>query len=155
MMHDKYTNSNPFKVSIRNRNETSNTKSISTTSSPAVVKNAPDDSVLSEIRHLLRSGFIDKKTCAELITGKIRYAFVNGLNTNGDKLDIESLKYIDSILFDNVKYIIGSSLIYGYDNYIHKILSNMIAEAMSVIDYVLTPEATEYIDGILTDIKKI
>lgn len=95
-------------------------------------------------------GKLNAVAAGNCITGKIRALFVNGLDKGTDTFDIESLKYLDQILFNDLSYLISCALMYGSAGGLIDIIKEKISDSCKTIDYTLNDQkAIDEIDEII------
>lgn len=92
---------------------------------------------------------------ASIIVGRIRVKFVEGIKTNPEnepvEFDIQSLKYLDDVLFEDLEYLIRSVLYFGTNGVCIKVSQcmKMIRDTANLIYYKLGQTAYNEIEGIL------
>lgn len=94
-------------------------------------------------------------TAASIIVGRIRVKFIEGIkkcHENGTvDMDIESLKYIDEVLFEDLEYIIKSVFHFGTKNACIKLSQcmKMIRDAAALVQYQIDRNSYNEIESIL------
>lgn len=107
---------------------------------------------VKDIYYMYTEGKIDAGTAGSCITGKIRSLFITGIEKGNDTFDIESLKYFDNILFNDMKYLISSAFFYGSDDRLMRIITDNIDNVCATVDYKLSDEMNGEIRDILISI---
>lgn len=111
----------------------------------------PVKSDMTQFINILKERRVPAEGIASSVVGKIRYMYIESLLTE-DKFDIETLKYLDSILFNNMIYLISSVIVYGGNPIITKHIKESIVEVCSIIDYDLSQEGLEQIYAVVDEI---
>lgn len=91
---------------------------------------------------------------ASIITGRIRVKFVNAVRTNTDNAqfgyEIQSFKYLDDILFNDLQYIVQSIINFGSRSTLTlSQIMKMIVDTSNVIEYYIPEEDYNDIKNIL------
>lgn len=107
------------------------------------------------IYRFYREGRLNADMAAASIVNLIRVAFINGLDKKDDSFGIDSLIYMDNILFHSIRYLIASIFTYGPSAEIISMIDRMIINACNIIDYPLTNEGKDQIDKILMTIRQV
>ena len=122
--------------------------------SPMVYDDPLCDDIVN-IYRFYREGRMNADMAASSIVNLIRVAFINGLDKKDDAFGIESLIYMDNILFNSMRYLIASIFTYGSSNEVIDMINRMIINTCSIIDYPLTDEGNNQIGKILTTIRQV
>ena len=92
---------------------------------------------------------------SSIIVGRIRVKFVEGIKTNPEnepvEFDIQSLRYLDDVLFSDLEYLIRSVLYFGTNGVCIKVSQcmKMIRDTANLIYYKLDQTSYNEIEGIL------
>lgn len=102
------------------------------------------DEALTNIISLVRRNGLPINTAANMIVGRIRSILILGIRAHSDQtmgFEIESFKYLDSILFDDLAILVESIIKYGSKNNIPMgNVIKMITDSASLIDYFIPDE---------------
>lgn len=127
-----------------------------------IMMSGHDDDVVKDVYRAIRQGIIDPRSGAKAIVFRLKTMVATAIRNqpNTQMKDIETLKYLDSILFDSLEYIVESHIkfflhigqLYESDDELctKAVCKDMIANALAYIDYknIKTGPMNAFIDHI-------
>lgn len=114
--------------------------------------NSMDDSIVAICKKLIREKKLNADRAASIITGEIRTLFIRNLQKNGEGINIEAIQYLDEILFDDMKYLIYSSLSFTSNDEVKEMIRHLIENVCSYLEYKLNEETKKQINDIIDEV---
>lgn len=112
------------------------------------------DMIVVNIVKSAKARIVSAPTAASIITGRIRVRFVDAVRRNKENsqfgYEIQSFKYLDEILFDDLRYVIQSIISFGSKSTLTlNQIMKMITDTSNVIEYYIPEEDYNDIRNIL------
>lgn len=112
------------------------------------------DMIVQRTINMLKTKHITLPVAANIIVGRIRVRFVNAIRRNKENssfgYEITSFKYLDEILFNDLSYIICSTVQFGSAGSLSlNQVMKMIVDTSNVIEYYIPEDDYEDIKNIL------
>lgn len=97
-------------------------------------------------------GFITRETATGIITGLIRTMYILDLKDQGSSFGLDDLRYLDGLIFNDIRSIVDSMLKFGSSPYFIGVIIDIIITQSGNMDYRLDDKFYVAVKGILDQI---